>query len=158
MLIPVTDYTNSSAIRAAVGITTEDIGDDVIADIKMDKILLSSLDDWLPTHAAVYAAGNVSTPTAQALKDLRNLQLYSQFYCASQIDIMQLAIANTISNGKDLLRRFEGIDFVDLSARLLARADIYRQKLEESVNLETGRTATTLIGSVAPTYDPVTNG
>jgi hypothetical protein len=149
----VTKYTDTSRIRAAIGITDKDMSDKSMTDINLDDRLLSELAEWLPTHATVYTDGTAGTPTAVQLTDYRNLKLYSNYYCASCLDL-RLAVVSTIGDGKNIMKRFEGVDFDELSAKMTDQAAIYRKRLELSINA-TAEQALGLIGLSVPTYDPV---
>jgi hypothetical protein len=157
MTVSVTDYADSDKVRGILGLTVSELSDTQVTNAMLAESLLSDLDEWLPTHATVYSDGTSGSQTAQQLANLRNLQLYSAYYCASRIDMLKLYVPQSVTNGKDAFKRFEGADFTELAARLLAEAGKYRDLLEDAVNgtEATGRVA--LIGLSIPDYDPVTN-
>lgn len=157
MAVAVTNYTDSDKIRGLLGLTDNELSDSQVTNSMMTEALLSDLEDWLPTHATVYTDGITGTPTNTQLNDLRNLQLYSAYYCASRIDIIQLYVPQSLTNGKDAFKRFEGIDFEELGATLLQAAKGYQEKLEISVNEGVAVARPKLAGLSSPDYDPVTN-
>ncbi len=152
----ITKYTDTATVRALVGLSIKDVKDQMFVDMNLDDKLLSDLTDWLPTHDTVYTDGTEGSPTDAQLNDLRNLKLYSGYYCASQIDNFQLTVLAAIGDGKNTMKRFEGTDFDLIASRMRAEAATYKLKLEKSVNA-TAVVDPILIGLAVPTYDPVTN-
>lgn len=152
----ITKYTDTATVRALIGLTDKDVKDESFVDMNLDDKLLSELTEWLPTHDTVYTDGTDGTPTEVQKNNLRNLKLYASYYCASHIDQFQLNIMAAVSDGKNTQKRFEGIDFDELSAKLAGTADKYRDRLDEVINSIT-LTTPTFIGIAIPGYDPVTN-
>lgn len=151
-MLEVTRYTNTDEIRAVIGVTDNEVSDDQLLDMLLEKRLLSELHNWLPAHAALFDTGAASGATADAENDKRNLEIYSAYYCASHINFFQLAIPNSAGDGKNAFKRFEGVDFDELSAKLRGEAEKFKDAILEE---ETGVPA--LFGISSPDYDPVTN-
>ncbi len=152
----ITKYTDTATIKALLGLSDKDLKDQMVLDMNLADKLLSELTDWLPTHETVYDDGTVGSPTDAQKNNLRNLKLYSSYYCASQIDAFQLTVMASVGDGKNTMKRFEGIDFEVLAARMSSEAGTYKTKLDESVN-SAAEVDLVLIGLGVPTYDPVTN-
>ena len=152
----ITKYTDTATVRAIVGLTDKDVGDQSFVDMNLDDKLLSELTDWLPTHDTVYTDGTVGSPSETQKNNLRNLKLYSAYYCASHIDQFQLNIMASVGDGKNIMKRFEGVDFDELSAKLAAVAGTYKDRLDELIN-SAAISNPVFIGVVVPGYDPVTN-
>ena len=117
---------------------------------------MSELTDWLPTHDTVYTDGTAGSPTETQKNNLRNLKLYAAYYCASHIDQFQLNIMAAVGDGKNIMKRFEGIDFDELAAKLSDTAGTYKDRLDEAINAVATSTPI-FIGVSLPGYDPVTN-
>jgi hypothetical protein len=148
----ITRYTNTDEIRAIIGVTPNEVKDTALGNMMLEKRLLSDLYSWLPTHAAVYDAGAASGATDAEENAQRNLQIYSAYFCASHVDFFQLSIPASIGDGKNILKRFEGIDFDELSAKLRGVAEQYKAEiLDDTVGVPE------LFGLSVPDYDPVTN-
>ena len=152
----ITKYTDTATVRALIGLTNKDVKDQSFIDMNLDDKLLSELTDWLPTHDTVYTDGTTGSPTETQKNNLRNLKLYSAYYCASHIDQFQLNIMASVGDGKNIMKRFEGIDFDALSAKLAGTASQYKDRLDSEINSATQSTPT-LMGLAVPGYDPVTN-
>jgi hypothetical protein len=145
-------YTTTDEIRAILGVTANEVKDEALVSMLLEKRLQSDLYGWLPGHAAVYAAGQAVGATDEEVNKQRTLQLFSAYFCASHVDFFQLSIPASIGDGKNILKRFEGIDFDALSAKLRGIAEQYKDDILDGV-LGTP----VLFGISVPDYDPVTN-
>lgn len=152
----VTPYTNTAAIRGCLGIDAQDCTDDMIITSNLELELEVDLDGWLPTHAAIYDAGKVSTATADERHQLNLLQLYAQWFCAFEMVSRQLLVPQIVTDGKNQMNRF-GIDLKEAKAEAAARMAKYRGLLDEEVNGATAVSALPLVAISTPAYDPVTN-
>ena len=54
----VTSYTGTDAIRAAIGVSDNDIPDKLLVDQRLDLELTVDLDLWVPTHATLMPPGS----------------------------------------------------------------------------------------------------
>jgi hypothetical protein len=152
----ITGYTDTDAIRGAVGLTVSDIPDASLIDQKLGSELESDLSEWLPTHAALYATGTAGGATAADAQIAAYLVLYAQWFCASAlVTQMVLGIPALISDGKSEMRRFVNIDLDDLAGRVQAKRDFYRNRLAEGQG-QAVVTATSIMQAGVPDYDPVT--
>lgn len=147
-------YTDSDAIRAAVGITDVEISDAMMQSQMMETQIKTAVYKWLPTHGTIYAAGTAQGATEQEvhLKDL--LVMYCMYFGAVRVVEMIMAMRQKISDGKSQLERFD-IDWLALLELLKQRRDQAQDALEEILNPSDGGPA--YFGLVTPDYDPVTN-
>lgn len=146
-------YTTTDALRAAIGVTDNEVSDEMIVSRIVDIELLSDLDTWLTDHATIKADGESASPTADQTSKWRNLQLYCMYYGAFLLlDTGPLAIPQVISDGKSEVRRKQKMDDQAVRDRCLARSVIYKARLGEVAT-----STYTPIVSATPAYDPVTN-
>lgn len=153
----VTPYTNTAAIRGCLGIDLQDCSDDTILESNLELELLVDLDGWLPTHAAIHAAGKVNTATAEERHLWNVLQLYAQWFCAFEVVSRFMLLPQIVTDGKNQLNRFPNVDLKDAKAEAAARMAKYRGLLDEEVNGATAVSSLPLVAISTPAYDPVTN-
>lgn len=155
-MLPLTEYTDTDAVRAVVGVTDNEVPDLMLTQQGLTLSLTLDLGEWLPSHATIYAEGNAQSPTESQLQKWRYLQLYSQFYCAtSLVEFMQLAVPQMIGDGKDEMRRFTNFDFDKLLAKFKAAVARYRTRLLEASGTAADTAPPSLLGAAVPDYDPV---
>ena len=147
-------YTDSDAVRAAVGVKDVEVPDDMLQDQQIERQLKTALYGWLPTYEALYDAGNASGATADEvyIKDL--LFSYCLFWCCVRVLEMALAQRKSIGDGKTQIERFD-VERKELIAAYKARVDEAKQLLSDLVNSSAG--APNFFGKASPDYDPVTN-
>lgn len=155
--IAIAVYTDTSAVRGAIGLTDNEVTDDMIVDSRLDLELESDLYEWLPTHEDVWEAGSAVAATADEKMQKTWLRLYSKWFVASKLAAMILAMPQMISDGKAEMRRFQQLDLQKVLDNAIAEMMKYRDKLDAAVNGSTVGTAPTLVGLATPSYDPVTN-
>jgi hypothetical protein len=139
----ITQYTTVAAVRAALGVTSNEVPDAFIVDQNMDTALILKLTEVLPTYASLTGV------QAQYLK------MYSMWFCAALLARMFLAFPESMSDGKAKMDRFAGLDLEKMAANAESNRDSYLAALlpEET---DTSYGFTTAVGA-APSYDPVTN-
>lgn len=153
--VPIAKYTTTDAVRGALGVTDNELEDAMLQNQQLDMALLSDLAAWLPNHAALYAAGQ-AVASAEADKMIAwNIQLYSQWFCATRAAEMQLAMPQTISDGKTEIRRFQNLDLDKIAERAAARAKHYKDQLASVAVAAAEVAVPKLFGSATPDYDPV---
>jgi hypothetical protein len=147
-------YTNTDAIRAAVGISSTEIPDSMITDQQMERQVKTALYSWLPTYPALYTAGDAEEATDEQVyvKDL--LVLYCTYFGAVRLVEMIMAMRQRVSDGKSEVERFN-IDWLSLLEALKGRLDEIQDLLEEVINPSHG--GPSYFGKAVPDYDPVTN-
>ena len=146
-----TVYTNTDAVRAALGLDADhyEVPDSMLVNRNMDLELLEDLDDWLPTHAAIWAAADAGSPSAAEIRAGRQLQLYAMWFCAAMLAEVWLAMPSSISDGQNRVQRFD-LDLEKLLENARAKRDKYKEQIVPTVS------AATFIAGVSPDYDPVT--
>jgi hypothetical protein len=146
-------YTDTDRIREALQITVEDLSDDRFNKGALELDLLLDLDDWLPTHATIYADG-LGTPTQAQLKQFNLLVAYSTYFCADQtLHTGPLSLPRSIGDGKNAIERLDDRQaLVDFLAGRMAK---YKNMLIEAVTGAAVARGGHLIG-VGSAYDPVT--
>lgn len=147
-------YTNTDAIRAAVGVTTKEYPDGMLKDQGLETQIRVDVYGWLPTHATLYATGTANGATDAEVHQKDLLVLYCVFCGAVRLVEMIMAAREKVGDGKSEVQRFD-IDWAALLEALNKRKDSYRAELEELVN----PTDATIgyFGLATPDYDPVTN-
>ena len=152
----ITAYTTTDAVRGAIGLTPSDLPDSILTGQQLGLELDVDLLEWLPTHAALYAAGTASGATSTEKQIAAQIQLYSQWFCASSIvNQMVLGIPMMISDGKSEMKRFDSIDLDDLALRVNGRRNAYRNLLAEGQGQAVPASTSIMQGGI-PDYDPVT--
>lgn len=156
MGLPITTYTDTDAIRGAVGVTNNEITDAMLTEQGLSIELTVDLDGWLPTHAAIQAAGEAATPTAAELGQWRYLQLYAQWFCAAHLlNFMQLAVPQMIGDGKAEMRRFQDVDLEALASKAMGAALKYKSSLQSALGETIASVRPTFLSRSVPDYDPV---
>lgn len=152
-------YTTTEAIRGCLGIDQNDCPDGYMVDSKLDLELIVDLDDWLPTHAALYTAGTSGSPTNPQAAVAVRIALYSQWFCALEMANRPLTVPQITTDGKAQFDRFK-VDLERLSALCAAKVVKYRAELQELVNnvKKPIGLPISLVQVAAPTQDPITEG
>lgn len=154
--LPITAYTSTDAVRGAVGLTDNELLDETLVDQKLDTELEVDLQQWVPTHATIFAEGTTGTPTSEQTLKASYLQLYAQWYVASQIlSVMALAIPQMISDGQNEMRRFQQADLEALSTTAGVKAAFYKKLLSDATGIAAASRPALIVAGV-PDYDPVT--
>jgi hypothetical protein len=147
-------YTDTAAVRAAVGVKDTEVPDSMITDQQMERQLKTALYGWLPTYETKYDEGNADGASADQayLKDL--LISYALFYCCVRVIEMVLALRQQVGDGKSQVKRFD----TDMKALL----EVYKGRRDEVQALIEDLVVPTAgdidyFGKATPDYDPVTN-
>lgn len=156
MGISIYEYTDSDAVRSCLGLDSSDCPDSVFEDSNMDMQLEAELSVWLPTHAAIAAAGIEAAATDAEILKYNYLVLYSQFYCAYQISKRPMQFIRLQGDGKAQMARFETA-IKNVTPFALAEMVKYKTLLNNAVNGGTGySTDVKVVGISTPAVDPVT--
>jgi hypothetical protein len=147
-------YTTTDAVRGYLGMDAEDIPEALLLAQDLGEQILVDLDEWLPTHATVYADRLAGDDQA---KRFRWLKQYSGWYGAWLLANAPLAFIQKFTDGKTELQRFAKPDFRALSKHASGQAQRYRQLLLDAV-AGSGASAgvSVFIGVSVPNYDPIT--
>jgi hypothetical protein len=146
MTTPITAYSDTDRVRAALGVDSVDVSDDVLVDMMLEQELMLDLGDWLPLHGTLL--GN----------SLSALELYAAAFCAlSALDGRELLYPFMFKDGKAETRRFQ-LDLQKLKEDLAARVAKWKAKIIDLEDMEvaTVKTASYIMGAAVPDTDPVT--
>ena len=153
-MAPISQYTNSDAVRAAIGVDDEDVDDNVFKDRSMDVELLVDLDTWVATHSTIWTAGDpASSPSATEITERRYLQMYAMWFCATKLAALRLSMPQMVGDGKSEMRRFQEINWEAVMENAQAEAANYKRLLEDELGVAAG--AVTVMSKASPGYDPV---
>lgn len=145
MTTPITAYTDTDRVRAALGVDSVDVSDDVLVDMMLAQELTLDLDEWVPDHDTLENSS------------LAALELYAAVFCAlSAIDGRELLYPYMLKDGKAETRRFQ-LDLQKLKEDLAARVAKWKAKVVALEGLEVAavQSASYIFGSSAPDFDPV---
>ena len=152
----VTSYTGTDAIRAAIGVSDNDIPDKLLVDQRLDLELTVDLDLWVPTHATLYAAGIATGAAAEDRLKANYISLYAQWFCAAQVaSNMKLALPQSISDGKAEMRRFQTLDLAAIEIAAKSRVTYYKNLLSAAEGSTSTATPISFTSISSPVYDPV---
>ena len=104
-----TDYTSYNGIRAALGVSDEDLEDATLALPLYSDYLTQELEDIALTLPDTYATTkDKATPTAAELRFLKACQLFATFAVAKQLTAaLPLFAAKQVTDGKAAVQRFD---------------------------------------------------
>ena len=156
-----TDYTAYADIRAALGISDEDLDDATLALPLYGDYLTQELEDislTLPeTYSTIKANG---TPSPAELRFLKTCNLFATFAVAKQLTAaLPLFAAKQVTDGKAAVQRFD-TPYRDTIKNVLEQYDKQRTRLIASLD-SIGRSTKAAVtpvyfAAVSPAYDPVT--
>lgn len=147
--------TSSEAIRGTLGVKAKELPDSVFTDTQFATELQYDIEVWLPETIAVIIAKE-AVPTAGYDTKLGLLMLHAQYRGATIISPhARLGFAQALSDGQNEFSR--NIGALDkLLGEIASRENKYKDDLLLDYE-ETLASRTTLFGSAAPNYDPVTD-
>lgn len=146
MTTPITAYSDTDRVRAALGVDSVDISDDVLVSMMLEQELIIDLTEWVPGHETLANAS------------LWALELYAAAFCAlSALDGRELLYPYMFKDGKAETRRFQ-LDLQKLKQDLAARVAKWKAKVIELEGLDvaTVKSASYIMGAAVPDTDPVT--
>jgi hypothetical protein len=152
-----TNYTDTTTVRGLLGVGPIEVPDAMLQDMRLEDRVLVDLAEWLPTHTTLYSTWTGNEAPEPDVTYARLLRLFVGYYCAAQVAAFQLAIPQAVSDGKNALKRFEGVDVEALAGRMAGEAAYYRQRLEAALASKQP-SKLVLMGRAVPSYDPVTGG
>ena len=132
-------YTNTNAIRSAVGVDGADIENEMITGQEMESQMNVALSKFNPTHAT-----DKFDPTK-----LPALKLWCMWFGALRLAEMPTAIAKKYSTGKDEWERFD-IDWEEL--KRVARKNL--AELQEGITPSV-TAGFSIMGKATPDYNPI---
>lgn len=148
-------YTTTEAVRGCIGLTDNELLEDMLQDQSLELELEVDLQEWFPTAKSEYDTGMAGGATPGELLIANYITLYAQWFLANQaLNLMVLAIPQMISDGKSEMRRFQAQDLEDIQAKVSARAARYKTILQDTQGTDTDTTYSPVTRGV-PSYDPV---
>jgi len=135
-------YTDTDAIRSAIGADSSDIEDTIITGQSMALQMQMDLEKFMPDHATQFYSST----------DIANrLQLWCMWYGAWRLAQSPPALPRKLTTGKDEYQRFS-VDWKALVETARTRLD----GLQEELVPNTSGTAFTIMGKATPSRDPIT--
>ena len=157
----VTDYTSYADVRAALGVSSEDVEDATLA-LDLDANLLESdLEDVNSSVPSTYDTTKVlPTPTADETRFLKACQVFATFSVARQLTAsLPLFAAKQTTDSKAGVQRFDN-PYKDTIKALEAQYEKAKARLAATYATVTTTTTTTTTRTwfsvVPPASDPVT--
>jgi len=140
-------YTDTDAIRGAIGTDEADIEDSIITGQNMDLQMAAELDGFLPGHATLVFS-------SIALEN--KLNLWCMWFGAWRLAQSPLATPKKLSTGKDEYERFN-IDWDALKAVAYQKLCDAKDALITEAGLpEAEVVGISPFGKATPTYNPIT--
>ena len=92
-------YTDTDQIRGALMLAPEDLPDNLFNQDLLERELLLSFDEWLPTHSTIIA----NNTTAEARRLAALVRSYTTYWCAYRALItFVVALPQQVSDGKNM--------------------------------------------------------
>jgi len=154
MTLPVTSYATTDEVRACIGVTDNEMPDDMLMDMSLGLSIIADMEVWLDDHAARWTAYKGGSPTSQAILIGRHIQLYCQWAGAYFASLAYLAIPHQITDGKAAMSRFSKDDASRIKKLAAGMRDKSRSAIQVSLGTDTA--AASVMGSASPLFDPVT--
>lgn len=152
-----TEMTTADAVRAVMGISESELPDDLLLQEVFSRNTERALKKISSDLVTNWETLKVSTDP----KDLGLVDIVRD-YCTYKIAVhvgqsIDLIAARTLTDSKATFQRFE-VDLTQLIENLKSELGLITKELQEELQLEVPTYASIpLMGSGAPTYDPVTN-
>jgi len=146
MSFAITPYTDTDKIRAALGVDSVDVDDQVLVDMQLGTELILDLNSWIPGYTTLTGFS----------ADL--LSLYAASFCAlSAIHGRELLYPQMFKDGKAESRRF-ALDLEKVKDNIAIRLAGIKKALitEEGLTVAAETVSSFILGSAPPNYDPVT--
>ena len=156
-----TEYTTYDDIRATLGVSDEDSGNETLALNLYSDFLTQELEDIhidLPTTYSTTRA--LSTPTTAQIRFLKACNLFATFAVAKQLTAaLPLFAAKDVTDGKAAIGRFDN-PYKDVIKSVNEQYGTMRTRLVAALTSigTSGKVAVApvYVAAVAPAYDPVT--
>ena len=158
----ITPYVTTGAIRAALGVTENEVGDEALAEQMLDVALLADLSSLAPEHEAIFDEAQAEGASEQTRQRARLMTLFCLWHCVANVADSWLAFPNRISDGKsEMARSLDVKTLREISERAASRRDGWRARfIEFETSISQGTPQSTVPGLVSisvPGYDPVTD-
>lgn len=158
-----TAYTTYHDIRAALGVSEDELSDEVLSLQLYEDQLFDSLDEISLTLRDLFASISAEpTPTAEQTRFLSYVRLFSTYSVAKVLTTsLPLFGPKSIEDGKAKLTRFDS-PYKDTVAAVAREYDKWRNRLQQAFSAlgEIGAgtyVPRTYLSVVSPGFDPITN-
>lgn len=156
-----TDYTTYNDVRAALGVSEEDIPDDVLSLNLYGDTLTQEFEEISLTIESTYTTTiGLPTPTDTEVRFISACSLFATYSVAKQLTAaMPLFAAKQVTDGKAQVSRFDN-PYKDVIAQVTAQYEKARARLVAAYGLVVSITSVVTpkvyFGVVLPSVDPVT--
>lgn len=158
------DYTSYSEIRAALGVSDEELGDDTLALEVYASGLAEDLYEVAPSLISTYAAIVKKAEGDRTDKESRVYsvtRLFATYAVAKQASTaLPMFSPRSMSDGKASMSRFSGEPYKDVLKGISEQYDLFRGRLTralDDLSSSVGEvTIRTMLVASVPDYDPVT--
>ena len=156
-----TTYTTYDDVRAALGVSTDDLEDATLALAIYDDALTQELEDVALTLQETFTAMSVNpSPTAQETRFLTACRLFSTYAVAKMLtSALPLFAAKDITDGKAATGRFDN-PYKDVVKSINERYATQRTRLVNALaavgTASATGTARVYMAVASPSSDPVT--
>lgn len=159
-----TDYTTYDDIRAALGVSGEELEDETLALEVYASGVSEDLYDISSTLTAVYTAIEAKAEGDRSDKEIRAyrmVRLFVVYSTAKQLGAaLPMLAPKSVSDGKASMSRFAGEPYKEVLKRISEQYDLFRgrliQALADLTSETTVATTRTHFRVASPIYDPVT--
>lgn len=158
-----TDFTSLDDIRAALGVSIDEIEDATISLPLYENNLAVELDEISLTLTADYATVKASSsPSAAETRFLRIMQVFCSYVVARQLTVsLPLFSPKEITDGKASMVRHAQSPYKDTILEVKTQYETYKTRLQDAYELISSVAAPvsspiTQILAVSPSYDPIT--
>ena len=151
-------YTTTDAIRAALGVTVNEIADPQIVNLGISDQLDFSLEGVYPDHVNLKAKIDGNTATDAEKRLWKALVLFCQYEAAYIMCAqLQMLTAQKITDGDAEMQRFQKDNLDETISRILQYRNRYAGILTEGQTNSSTLLTLNHFGTAQPAYDPVTN-
>ncbi len=157
----ITDYTTYDDIRAALGVSTDDLEDTTLALTLYSDYLQGELEDVALTLPATYASIKLlPSPTEVQERFLRTCSLFAVFAVSKQLTAaLPLFAAKQVGDGKAVVQRFDN-PYLETIKAVNEQYGKTKNRLVSALALVGASSASSspavYLGVVSPNIDPVT--
>ena len=161
MTYPVTEFTSYADVRAALGVSEDDLEDATLALALYADMLAVEFEDIALTFLTTYADVKAqTTPTDAQTRFLRATRLFSTYALAKQLaSTLPLFAAKEVTDSKATTTRFD-TQFRETVKSVLDQYGRLRNRLSSALDALSAQSTTTVTKTyfavVSPSSDPIT--
>lgn len=149
-------YTSYDAIRAALGVTSNEITDAQLSDLNIEDLIMIELDQVYADHAVAKTTAESNYATDAEVKLWQKIKLFCQYQGAVfLLPALQTLVAQRVSDSQVTMERFMPEELEKTENKIIGMRDWLRAQL--NTDYATSALAVSPVISAVPDYDPVTN-